>query len=90
MNTPIAESVHTEHHKGDLAAQASVAATDIDVMLQLFLGDFFIKGMRKYTNQRFAVVFNNTINLETKSVLMLEIDGFRFSFYILIDKRPKM
>ena len=59
-------------------------------MLQLFLGNFFIKGMRKYTNQRFTVVFNNTINLETKSVLMLEIDGFRFSFYILIDKQPKM
>ena len=86
MNTPVAESVHAEHHKGDLAAQASVAATDIDVMLQLFLGDFFIKGMRKYTNQRFTIVFNNTINLETKSVFMLEIDGFRFSFYIAIDK----
>ena len=53
-------------------------------MLQLFLGDLFIERMWKYTNQRFAVVFNNTINLETESVLMLEIGGFRFSFDIPI------
>ena len=88
MNTPVAESVHAEHDKGDFAAQASVAATDIDVMLQLFLGNFFIKGMRKYTNQRFTIVFNNTINLETESVLMLKIDGFRFSFYIGFTEKP--
>ena len=59
-------------------------------MLQLFLGDLFIERMRKYTNQRFAVVFNNTINLETESVLMLEIGGFRFSFDIPIDKPTVM
>ena len=59
-------------------------------MLQLFLGDLFIERMRKYTNQRFAVVFNNTLNLETESVLMLEIGGFRFSFDIPIDKPTVM
>ena len=70
MNTPVAESVHAEHHKGDLAAQASVAATDNDVMLQLFLGDFFIKGMRKYT----------TLFGGTDSEAEFEKADFRFAY----------
>jgi len=57
MNTPVAETVHAEHNKGNLAVQAAVAAADVDIMLQLFLGDFLIKGMWEHANQRFTVSF---------------------------------
>ena len=57
MNAPIAETVDAEHDKGDLSVQATVAATDVDVMFHLLLGNLFVEGMRKHTNQRLTVPF---------------------------------
>ena len=55
-------------------------------MIHLVFCDSFIKGMRKHAKQCFSTTLYYTIKLKTEPVLVLELDGFRFSFYIAVNQ----